>query len=138
MNITAAAVDQLRKRTGMQMMKRGRVDGSHHGDMEKAAVEILRKARILQDKVVNRETAEGRIGVFIDVAQQIGAIVEVRCESAPVAKSDLFVKLANGLAKQIAVKDPPSVAAHATLCGKAGTYHQRTHRRGGRTRAGER
>jgi elongation factor Ts len=114
MAITAAAVDQLRKRTGMQMMKCKAALIEANGDMEKA-VEILRKSnKDAQDKVVNRETAEGRIGVYYDAAQKIGAIVEVRCESAPVAKSDLFVQLATDLAKQIAVKDAPSVEALLT------------------------
>ena len=57
-----------------------------------------------QVKTADRETAEGRIGVYIDPAKQVGAIVELRCESAPVAKSELFVALANDLAKQVAVK----------------------------------
>jgi len=114
MAISAADVDALRKRTGMQMMKCKAALIEANGDMEKA-VEILRKSnKDAQDKVVNRETAEGRIGVYIDPAQQIGAIVEVRCESAPVAKSDLFIQLATDLAKQVAVKDPPSVAALLT------------------------
>ena len=82
MAITAADVDALRKRTGMQMMKCKAALIEAGGDMEKA-VEILRKSnKDAQDKVVNRETAEGRVGVYIDPAQQIGAIVEVRCESA--------------------------------------------------------
>ena len=87
MNISAAAVDQLRKRTGMQMMKCKAALTEANGDMEKA-VEILRKSnKDAQDKVVNRETAEGRIGVFIDLAQQLGAIVELRCEAHPSPKA---------------------------------------------------
>jgi elongation factor Ts len=109
MAITAAAVDQLRKRTGMQMMKCKAALVEADGDMDKA-VEILRKSnKEAQDKFVSRETAEGRIGVFIDPAAQIGAIIEVRCETAPVVKSDLFIQLVNDLAKQVALKDPPSV-----------------------------
>ena len=111
MAITAAAVDQLRKRTGMQMMKCKAALTEANGDMEKA-VEILRKSnKDVQVKTADRETAEGRIGVYIDAAQKIGAIVEVRCESAPVAKSDLFIQLATDLAKQIAVKQAASVEA---------------------------
>ncbi len=114
MAISAADVDALRKRTGMQMMKCKAALIEAGGDMEKA-VEILRKSnKDAQDKVVNRETAEGRIGVFIDPAKQVGAIVEVRCESAPVAKSDLFIQLATDLAKQVALKDPSSVEALLT------------------------
>ena len=81
------------------------------GDMEKA-VELLRlENQNAQVKTANRETAEGRIGVFIDPVKKIGAIVELRCESAPVAKNDMFVKLANDMAKQIALNGADSVEA---------------------------
>ena len=81
MAITAADVDALRKRTGMQMMKCKEALIAAGGDMEQAVRFIREKNKEAVDKVVNRETAEGRIGVFIDPAKQIGAIVEVRCET---------------------------------------------------------
>ena len=47
--------------------------------------------RILEEtQAMARETAEGRIAVFIDPAQKIGAILEMRCESPPVVKSEHF------------------------------------------------
>src|SRR5262245_54678305 len=102
--ITAEAVKKLRDRTGMQMMKCKAALVESNGDMEKA-VEILRKQnKDAVDKASSRETAEGRIAVFIDPVKKIGGIVEMRCESAPVAKSDLFIQLANDLAKQVAVQ----------------------------------
>jgi elongation factor Ts len=111
MEISATDVKRLRDRTGMQMMKCKAALQEANGDLEKA-VEILRKQnKDAQDKVGGRETAEGRIGVFIDPAQNVGAIVEVRCETAPVAKNELFVQLANELAKQIALREPASVEA---------------------------
>jgi elongation factor Ts len=101
--ITAAAVDALRKRTGMQMMKCKAALVEAGGDMEKA-VEILRKQnKDAQDKFGAREAAEGRIAVFIDPARQVGAIVELRCESAPTAKNEMFVALANELAEHVAL-----------------------------------
>jgi elongation factor Ts len=104
MEISAADVKKLRDRTGMQMMKCKAALVEAHGDMDKA-VEILRKAnKEAVDKSANRETAEGRVAVHLDPATKAGAILELRCESAPVAKSDLFVKLADDLAKQVAVK----------------------------------
>jgi elongation factor Ts len=101
--ITADAVKKLRDRTGMQMMKCKEALVKANGDMEKAVEELRKHNKETQDKAAARETAEGRIGIFIDPVQKIGGIVEVRCESAPVAKSDLFIKLANDLAKQAAV-----------------------------------
>jgi elongation factor Ts len=109
MDISANDVKTLRDRTGMQMMKCKAALIEAQGDMDKA-VEILRKQnKEAQDKVVNRETAEGRIGVFIDTVRREGGIIEVRCESAPVAKSDLFVQLTQDLAKQVAMKNPANV-----------------------------
>jgi elongation factor Ts len=103
--ITADAVKKLRDRTGMQMMKCKAALQKADGDMEKA-IEILRKENAgAIAKVADRETAEGRIGVYLDPAKQVGALIELRCESAPVAKSDLFVQLANDLAKQVALQE---------------------------------
>ncbi|HEV3119946.1 MAG TPA: translation elongation factor Ts [Gemmataceae bacterium] len=102
--ISAAAVKALRDRTNAPMMDCKVALTEAGGDMEKA-VDILRKKNsAIQAKKGERETAEGRIAVYIDPAKQIGAIVEVRCESAPVVKSEQFGKLANDIAKQVALK----------------------------------
>src|ERR1700676_5675144 len=108
MEISANDVKTLRDPTGVQRMKCKAALIEANGDMEKA-IEIIRKQN--KDAVVklgSRETAEGRIGIFVDPAAKIGAIVEVRCESAPVAKTDLFIQLAQDLAKQVAVKNAAS------------------------------
>src|SRR5215470_12670531 len=111
MSISATAVKALRDRTNQPMMDCKAALTEANGDMEKA-VEILRKkSKDVQDKKVGRETAEGRIAAFIDQSQKIGALLEMRCESAPVAKSDQFAKLANDVAKQIALKSPADVEA---------------------------
>ena len=109
--ITAEAVKKLRDRTGMQMMKCKEALVKANGDMERAVEELRKHNKEAQDKAASRETAEGRIGIYIDAAQKIGSIVELRCESAPVAKSDLFIKLANDLAKHVAVTGATSAEA---------------------------
>src|SRR5262249_44592091 len=43
--------------------------------------------------------------------QKLGSLLEMRCESAPVAKSDDFLKLGNEIVKQVAHKEPASVEA---------------------------
>jgi elongation factor Ts len=102
--ISAAAVNALRKRTNAPMMECKAALTEANGEMEKA-IEILRKkSSAIQAKRGEKETAEGRIGIYVDRDKQVGAILEVRCESAPVAKSELFVGLANDLAKQVALK----------------------------------
>jgi elongation factor Ts len=110
MTISAEAVKTLRERTNRPMMECKKALAESGGDMEKA-IEYLRKLN--KDIAVKRdehETSEGRIGVFIDPARKVGAIIEVRCESAPVAKSELFVQLTNELARQAALKDAATPA----------------------------
>jgi elongation factor Ts len=107
--ISAAAVNELRKRTNLPMMECKSALTEAQGDMEKA-VEILRtRHKGVQDKKGDRETGEGRIAAFIDPAQQAGALVEMRCESAPVAKSEQFVQLATDVARQVALQNPGSL-----------------------------
>ncbi len=109
MPISAADVKTLRDRTNMPMMECKAALTEANGDMEKA-VEILRKKfKDAADKRVGRETAEGRVAAFIDPSAKVGALVEVRCESAPVAKSEHFVQLANDVARQVALKAPATV-----------------------------
>jgi elongation factor Ts len=109
MEISANDVKTLRERTGLPLMKCKAALTAAGGDMEKAVIKLREQNKEAQDKFVSRETAEGRIGIFIDSVGRNGAIVEVRCESAPVAKSELFVKLAQDLAKQVAAKSPATV-----------------------------
>jgi elongation factor Ts len=101
--ISAAAVKSLRDRTNAPMMDCKAALIAANGDMEKAIEELRKKNAGIQAKKGERETAEGRIAVYIDPAKQVGAIVEMRCESAPSAKNEQFVQLANDIAKHVAL-----------------------------------
>jgi elongation factor Ts len=80
-----------------------------NGDIEKAVAILKTKGQKFIDKKGDRETAEGRIGAFADDAAKVGAIVEIRCESPSVVKNERFIKLANDIAKQVALKNPATV-----------------------------
>jgi len=100
--ITAAAVKALRVRTGLPMMDCKRALEEAGGDEEKA-VDLLRKAGAkTMEKRAGRATSFGRIAVHVDPAAGSGAMVDLRCESAPVASHEEFVQLANDLACQLA------------------------------------
>jgi elongation factor Ts len=107
--ISAAAVKALRDRTNLPMMECKTALTETNGDMEKAIIWLRERHAKVQVSKAERETAEGRIAAFIDPAQKVGALVEVRCESAPVAKSEHFMQLANDLARQVALKSPATV-----------------------------
>ncbi|CAN5445312.1 translation elongation factor Ts [soil metagenome] len=107
--ISAAAVNELRKKTDQPLMECKKALTEAAGDMEKAT-ELLRswnaKAGVKREA---NETAEGRVGIVIQGDK--AAIVELRCESAPTAKNELFGKLVNDLAKFVLDKSPADVAA---------------------------
>src|SRR5205823_12368922 len=83
--ITAADVMKLRDITGMQMMKCKEALVKANGDMDKAIEYIRIEHKNAAVKSATRETTDGRIGAFIDPVAKVGALIEVRCESAPVA-----------------------------------------------------
>jgi len=101
--ITAASVKALRERTGLPMMDCKKALAETNGD-EDAAVESLRKKGIKtqETKIGSRDTSVGRMGVYADFEGGVAAMVELQCESAPVASHNEFIGLANDLAKQLA------------------------------------
>jgi elongation factor Ts len=107
--ISATAVKDLRDRTGLPMMDCKAALTEAGGDVNKAIEIIKAKAGKKADINAARETAEGRIATYIDPAKKIAAILELRCESAPVAKAEAFVALGKLLAKQVALANPKSV-----------------------------
>ena len=62
----------------------------------------------------DRETEAGRIAVFTDPAKNVTAMVELLCESAPVANTEEFITLIGGLAEQLA-KGPGAKTAEELL-----------------------
>jgi len=109
MSISATDVKTLRDRTNAPMMDCKKALSEASGDMDKAIQLLREKNAKIQVSKGDREAAEGRIAVYIDPAKKVGAILEMRCESAPVAKAEHFVKLANDVAKQVALQNPASV-----------------------------
>ena len=107
--ISAADVKQLREKTGLPLMDCKNALTEAGGD-EAKAIELLRKrGETIMSTRSDRETAFGRFGLYCGVKGEAGAIVELKCESAPVAGSSDFIQLANdmaeALAKNASVKD---------------------------------
>jgi elongation factor Ts len=100
--ITAAMVKSLREKTDLPFMDCKRALEAAGGN-EEAAITALREAgKKLMDTRKDRATEEGRIAVYTSVSGKVGAMVELQCESAPVAGNDEFKQLANDLAQQLA------------------------------------
>ena len=109
--VTPQMVKQLRDRTDQPMGLCKQALDLNAGDMDKAIDHLKSLNKNMQAKREGNETAEGRIGVAYDNAAQAAAVVEMRCESAPSAKSDQFIALTAALAKHALASKAADVPA---------------------------
>jgi len=87
-DITAAAVKALRDRTDLPMMECKKALVAADGDAEKAVAILKEQFKKIQDKRADNATEEGRIFLAISDDGSEAAMVEVQCESAPVATGE--------------------------------------------------
>ncbi|MBC8117841.1 MAG: translation elongation factor Ts [Candidatus Saccharimonas sp.] len=99
--ITAQAVKQLRDLTDLPMMdvKKALVDAD--GNQERAIELLKERNKKVMLKRIENATSEGLIRVLATDDASRAAMVELQCESAPVAKADNFVFLADQCVKQL-------------------------------------
>ena len=101
MPISAAEVNELRKKTGAGMMDCKKALTEANGDFEKA-IEILRKkGASVAAKRAEKSANEGLVVTKISPDFKKAVIVEVNCETDFVAKSEDFVNLANKVAETV-------------------------------------
>ena len=111
--ITAAMVGELRAKTDAPMMECKKALTEAEGDMERAE-EILRvKLGSKASKAASRVTAEGVVASYI--AGDVGALVEINCETDFVSKNDDFLKFTSDIAKLVTEHSPADVAALSAL-----------------------
>ncbi len=109
MEITAKMVKDLRESTGAGMMdcKSALVDSC--GDMEKA-VDILRtKGLAALAKKAGRATDEGIIRGWTSDVADVGAMIEVNCETDFVARNSDFQSFGAQLASHVGLSSPSDV-----------------------------
>lgn len=94
-NITAAQVNELRKRTGAGMMDCKQALTEADGDAEKA-IEILRKkGQKIASKRSDKEASEGIVIAKANEQENRAVVVMINCETDFVAKNEEFVGMAN-------------------------------------------
>jgi elongation factor Ts len=98
--ISAKDVAALRKVSGAGMMDCKRALEESGGDMEKAKTWLREKGLAAAGKRAGRAASQGTVDVFVD--GNVGAVVELTCETDFVAKGDGFKAAVATLAKQVA------------------------------------
>jgi elongation factor Ts len=112
MSITISAQDvkSLRDRTGAGIMDAKAALQESGGDVDKA-IEILRvKGQATAAKRGERTAGEGTVATYIHAGGQIGALVEVDCETDFVARTDEFQAFAREVAMHVAASNPQYVS----------------------------
>ena len=119
--ITAQAVNEFRKRTGLGLMECKTLLKEADGDLKKA--ETLAKERGLKnaEKRAGRVAKAGRLEVAIAPDGKSGALLELNCETDFVARNDEFRQTARDLAEQVLAS------------GEANLQDQKSPKHGGKT-----
>lgn len=103
---TIDQIRQLRESTGISVIECQKALKESGGDFEKAK-EILKKwGKDFAQTRTQREVKQGIIDAYIHAGKKVGVMIELRCETDFVAKSDDFKTLSHELCMQIAAISP--------------------------------
>lgn len=109
--ITAAAVKELRERTGAGMMDCKRALTETDGDLDRAVALLREQGLAAAARKAGRDAREGLVSSYIHTGGRVGVLIEVNCETDFVARTDEFQKLVRDLAIQVAGMSPIYVEA---------------------------
>ena len=104
--ITAGAVNQFRKETGLGLMECKSLLKEADGDVKKALELAKAKHGKNAENRAGRATNAGRVEVYIHHDGKSGALVEINCETDFVARNEEFRQLAKDLALQVVAARP--------------------------------
>ncbi len=108
MAFTAKDVQALRQSTGAGMMDAKKALEATEGDFEAAKQWLREQGLAASAKRDDRENTQGVVSLV--VADQVGALVELKCETDFVAGSEHFKLEAQELARLVAAKGPEAVS----------------------------
>ena len=106
MEISAAAVKELRERTGVGVMDCRRALEAAGGDLDKATEMLRQRGLAIAEKKANRVASQGVVDAYIHAGGRIGVLVELNCETDFVARNEEFRALAHDIAMQVAATNP--------------------------------
>lgn len=106
--MSASDVQKLREATGAGIMDCKKALEEAGGDFNKALQIIAEKGILKAEKKGERATGAGLLHSYIH-SGRIGVLLDIRCETDFVARTDNFQNLAHELAMHIAAMAPESV-----------------------------
>jgi elongation factor Ts len=110
MAISAEAVKELREKTGISMMECKKALEEAAGDMTKALEILSARATVMAGKKSDRTLAAGTVAAYIHNTGQVGAMVQLSCETDFVSKNEEFITLARDIAMHVSAMRPADTA----------------------------
>ncbi len=110
MSFTAQDVKALRDSSGAGMMDCKKALQENDGDMETAKQWLREKGLAASAKREDRDASQGAVSLLIE--GNVGAIVELKCETDFSAGSDSFKQEADALAALVVAKGVDAIAEH--------------------------
>jgi len=80
------------------------------GDFDEALKLLKEKGAQVMEKKKSRQTSQGLIDSYIHFGGNLGAIVEVNCETDFVARTDVFKQFVKDVAMQVAAASPDYIS----------------------------
>lgn len=111
MTVTTQQVKDLRDQCGAGIMECRSALLAAEGDVNKAMQLLKEKGMLKAKKSENRATAQGLVEAYVHTGGRIGALVEIKCETDFVARTDEFKQLAHDLTMQVAACPPQYLSA---------------------------
>lgn len=99
-------IKKLREETGISVIECQKALKETKGDIEKAKEFLRKKGKELAGKKSSREVKSGLISTYVHQNKKVGVILDIRCESDFVAKSNDFQKLCHEICLQITAMKP--------------------------------
>ena len=106
MELNAAAVKELREKTGAGFMDCKKALAETGGNLEKAVDYLRQKGLAAAAKKADRVAADGAVGAYVHPGGKIGVLVEINCQTDFVARTAEFQALLKDMAMQIAAANP--------------------------------
>jgi len=110
MDITTEQIKSLRDQTGISIMQCKKALEEAGGDREKAVMILKKKGKEVASKKAGRTLGAGVIASYVHTNSNVGAMVELACETDFVARNEDFKKLAHDIAMQVTANDPEFVS----------------------------
>lgn len=99
-------IKKLREETGISLMQCKKACDESCGDIDLAKEILRKKGQAMADKKSERETGEGMIISYIHQNKKIGVLLDIRCESDFVTRSEDFQEISKEICLQIAAMKP--------------------------------